>query len=176
MKKRAIIFIVLIIFLSAGISSFIYFPKSIETALSRIKYPFEVGDVFAMEAIDDDLTFVLYRNKTKDDRLQNALLRKQGPFYEVIEQNGSVNLEIPKQLKSGELRAEILISWYDKSDKYVIMAVARDEEVGTIIYRGQELMQLNVNGYRLFWGYGIGEYEMHELFDKDGNRLEHIKE
>ena len=176
MKKRTIILIVLIILVCTGISFFIYFPKSIESTLSRIKDPFEVGDVFAMEEIDDDLTFVLYRNKTKSDRLQNVLLRKQGPLYEVIENNGSVILERPKQLESKERRADILISWYDKSDKYVIMAVARDENVETILYRGQELMQLNVNGYRLFWGYGIGEYEVYELFDKNGNRLEHIKE
>ena len=56
------------------------------------------------------------------------------------------------------------------------MAVGYDEDVSTITYLNQELMQLNVNGYRLFFGYGVGEYEIYELFDKNGNRLEHIKE
>ena len=70
----------------------------------------------------------------------------------------------------------MLISWYNKSDKYVVMAVAYDEDVSRITYFNQELMQLNVNGYRLFYGYGIGEYEVYELFDENGNRLEHIKE
>lgn len=70
----------------------------------------------------------------------------------------------------------MLISWYDKSDKYVVIAVAYDEDVVSIIYPDQELEQLNVNGYRLFYGFGIGEYEVYELLDKNGNRLEHIKE
>ena len=40
MKKRAIFLIVLIIIFGVGISFFMYFPKSIENALNRIKYPF----------------------------------------------------------------------------------------------------------------------------------------
>ena len=73
-------------------------------------------------------------------------------------------------------RTQVLISWYDKSDKYVIMAVAYDEDVSTITYLNQELIQLNVNGYRLFLGYGIGEYDEMHMFDKNGNCLEQIKE
>ena len=145
MKKRAIFLIVLIIIFGVGISFFMYFPKSIENALNRIKYPFEV-------------------------------VRKRGIFYDVIETNGSVHIEKPKQLESGQLRTQVLISWYDKSDKYVIMAVAYDEDVSTITYLNQELIQLNVNGYRLFWGYGIGEYDEMHMFDKNGNCLEQIKE
>ena len=56
------------------------------------------------------------------------------------------------------------------------MAVAYDEDVSTITYLNQELIQLNVNGYRLFWGYGIGEYDEMDMFDKNGNCLEQIKE
>ena len=36
--------------------------------------------------------------------------------------------------------------------------------------------EVNVNGYRLFWGYGIGEYDEMHMFDKNGNCLEQIKE
>ena len=81
-----------------------------------------------------------------------------------------------------ELIAEQLITPFhataaDIGKTYVIMAVAYDEDVSTITYLNQELIQLNVNGYRLFWGYGIGEYdEMLHMFDKNGNCLEQIKE
>ena len=60
--------------------------------------------------------------------------------------------------------------------KLIIMAVAYDEDVSTITYLNQELIQLNVNGYRLFLGYGIGEYDEMHMFDKNGNCLEQIKE
>lgn len=166
----------LIILFSAGIGFFIYFPKSIETALSRIEYPFEVGEILATQQIGENLTAVIYTNKEEKDNFQNAIVRKNSIFYDVIDRNGSLYMEKPKQLESGELRAQVLISWYDRSDKYVVMAVAYDEDVFTITHLNQELMQLNVNGYRLFWGYGIGEYELYELFDRNGNRLEHIKE
>lgn len=35
---------------------------------------------------------------------------------------------------------------------------------------------LDINGYHLFYGTGTGKYEVYELFDQEGNRLEHIKE
>ena len=176
MRKKTIILFILIFLFSAGIISFIYFPKSIETALSRIQHPFEVGEILATQQIEENLTAVIYTNKEEKDRLQNALVRKKGIFYDVIETNGSIQIEKPKQLESGEPIAGELVSWYDKSDKCVVMAVAYDEDVSAITYRKQELIQLNANGCRIFWGYGIGEYEMSELFDKSGNRLEHIKE
>jgi len=155
---------------------FVHRRKSIENALNRIKYPFEVGEILASQQIDENLTAVIYTNKEEKSNLQNAIVRKRGIFYDVIETNGSVHIEKPKQLESGQLRTQVLISWYDKSDKYVIMAVAYDEDVSTITYLNQELIQLNVNGYRLFLGYGIGEYDEMHMFDKNGNCLEQIKE
>ena len=120
MKKRAIFLIVLIIIFGVGISFFMYFPKSIENALNRIKYPFEVGEILASQQIDENLTAVIYTNKEEKSNLQNAIVRKRGIFYDVIETNGSVHIEKPKQLESGQLRTQVLISWYDKSDKYGI--------------------------------------------------------
>ena len=55
MKNRKLIFIGLFIFLSVVIGSFIYFPKSIDTALNRIKYPFEVGEILTSQQIDENL-------------------------------------------------------------------------------------------------------------------------
>lgn len=55
--------IVLIIIFGVGISFFMYFPKSIENALNRIKYPFEVGEILASQQIDENLTAVIYTNK-----------------------------------------------------------------------------------------------------------------
>lgn len=176
MKKSKIIIIGLIILIGMTISYFIYVPKSIDTALNRIKYPFEVGEILATQRIEENLTLAIYTNKEKNDELQNALIEKTGIFYKVIEMNGSLIIDEPQKLQSGDLRTQVLVSWYDKSDKYVVMAVAYDEDVYGITYLNQELMQLNINNYRLFYGYGIGEYEEYELFDKDGTRLQHIKE
>lgn len=176
MKNRKLIFIGLFIFLSVVIGSFIYFPKSIDTALNRIKYPFEVGEILTSQQIDENLIVVIYTNKENSSQLQNAIIQKTGIFYSVVEMNGSLNIEMPKELDSGDLRTAELISWYDKSDKYVVMAVAYDEDVAAITYRNQELTQLNINGYHLFYGNGTGKYEVPELFDKEGRRLERIKE
>ena len=63
--------------------TFIYFPTSIEIALSRIKYPFEVGEVLATQQIGENLTTVIYTNKEEKDKLQNAIVRKKGVFYNV---------------------------------------------------------------------------------------------
>ena len=170
MKNRKLIFIGLFIFLSVVIGSFIYFPKSIDTALNRIKYPFEVGEILTSQKIDEN------PNKNNNNELQNAIIQKNSIFYSVVEMNGSLNIEIPQKLDSGDLRTQVLVSWYDKSDKYVVMAVAYDEDVAAITYQNQELTPLDINGYHLFYGTGTGKYEVYELFDQEGNRLEHIKE
>lgn len=176
MKKGRIIFATIIVLAGAMISFVIYFPKNIDTALNRIQHPFEVGEVLATQEIEENLTAVIYTNQQNNTQLQNALIRKAGIFYRVVDMNGSLTIEKPKMLESGEPRANILISWYDKSYKYVVMAVAYDEDVKSVTYLDQELQEININGYRLFYGYGSGEYEVYELFDKNGNRLEHIKE
>lgn len=157
------------------IGSFIYFPKSIDTALNRIKYPFEVGEILTSQQIDENLIVVIYTNKIIIMNSRTLSYKKQY-FYSVVEMNGSLNIEIPQKLDSGDLRTQVLVSWYDKSDKYVVMAVAYDEDVAAITYQNQELTPLDINGYHLFYGTGTGKYEVYELFDQEGNRLEHIKE
>lgn len=175
MKKRKLILLGLLIFLSVVIGSIIYFPKSIDSALNRIKYPFEVGEILITQQIDKNLIVAIYTNKEDSSKLQNAIIQKNGIYYRVVEVNGSLHIEKPQKLDSGGLRTQALISWYNKSDKYVVMAVAYDEDVAAITYH-QELTQLDINGYHLFYGTGIGEYEVYELFDREGNRLEHTKE
>ena len=115
MKNRKLIFIGLFIFLSVVIGSFIYFPKSIDTALNRIKYPFEVGEILTSQQIDENLIVVIYTNKNNNNELQNAIIQKNSIFYSVVEMNGSLNIEIPQKLDSGDLRTQVLVSWYDKS-------------------------------------------------------------
>lgn len=176
MKKGNLILAALIVLMVVMISLVMYFPKNIHAALNRIKHPFEVGEVLVTQEIEENLTAVIYTNQKDRTHLQNALIRKTGIFYRVVDRNGSLTIEKPKMLESGEPRANILISWYDKSDKYVVMAAAYDEDVASVTYRNQELQEININGYRLFYGYGSGEYEDYELFDQNGNRLEHIKE
>lgn len=176
MKKGKMILAAPIVLVGVTICLVMYFPKNIDAALNRIKYPFEVGEVLAAREIEENLTAVIYTNQQNNTQLQNALIRKTGIFYRVVDMNGSLTVEKPEMLESGEPRANILISWYDKSDKYVVMAVAYDEDVESVTYLNQELEEINMNGYRLFYGYGSGAYEVYELFDKNGNRLEHIKE
>ena len=74
MKNRKLIFIGLFIFLSVVIGSFIYFPKSIDTALNRIKYPFEVGEILTSQQIDENLIVVIYRNISSDCPLLSAVI------------------------------------------------------------------------------------------------------
>lgn len=176
MKKGNIILAALIVLAGVLLGLVIYFPKNIDAALRRIQYPFEVGEVLATQQIEEDLTAVIYTNRQDSTQLQNALIRKTGIFYKVVDRNGSLTMEKPRALESGALRADILISWYDRSDKYVVMAVAYDEDVASVTYLDQALQELNINGYRLFYGYGSGAYEVYALFDGNGNRLEHIKE
>ena len=97
MKNRKLIFIGLFIFLSVVIGSFIYFPKSIDTALNRIKYPFEVGEILTSQQIDENLIVVIYTNKNNNNELQNAIIQKNSIFYSVVEMNGSLNIEIPQK-------------------------------------------------------------------------------
>lgn len=75
-ENRKLIFIGLFIFLSVVIGSFIYFPKSIDTALNRIKYPFEVGEILTSQQIDENLIVVIYTNKNNNNELQNAIIQK----------------------------------------------------------------------------------------------------
>ena len=114
MKKRAIFLIVLIIIFGVGISFFMYFPESIENALNRIKYPFEVGEILASQQIDENLTAVIYTNKEEKSNLQNAIVRKRGIFYDVIETNQSnlnrVNLE-PKYWFLGMIKVINMLLW-----------------------------------------------------------------
>lgn len=174
--KKKILLITLVLLICVGLGFFIYLPKNIDTILKRIEYPFEVGEVLKSYQIEENLTCVLYTNKEKHNELQNVLIRKTGIFYKIIEMNGSLTIEKPNTLESGQLRSNLLISWYDKSDKYVVMGVAYDEDVEKINYLNHELMKLDVNGYRLFYGFGRGEYKVYELFDANGSHLEHIKE
>ena len=83
MKNRKLIFIGLFIFLSVVIGSFIYFPKSIDTALNRIKYPFEVGEILTSQQIDENLIVVIYTNKNNNNELQNAIIQKNSIFFVV---------------------------------------------------------------------------------------------
>jgi len=84
MKKRAIFLIVLIIIFGVGISFFMYFPKSIENALNRIKYPFEVGEILASQQIDENLTAVIYTNK--EEKSKTPLYESEASFTMSLKQ------------------------------------------------------------------------------------------
>ena len=117
MKKRKILFISLLALLGVVIGFIIYFPKSIDSVLNRIKYPFEVGEILTTQQIDENLIVVIYTNKEDSSKLQNAIIQKTGIFYAVVEVNGSLNIEKPQKLDSGDLRTQLLISWYNKRDR-----------------------------------------------------------
>lgn len=172
-KKWQMLFAVLLL---ASISFYVYIPKNIHTALKRIDGVFEVGEVLAVQPVEEDMTAVIYTNKERPKELQNALVHKKGTFYDVIELNGSLHMEKAGKLKQGLPRTNMLLSWYDNSDQCIIMVVAYDEDVADIVYRGEKLTSLNIDGYHLFYGFGSGKYEIYELYDKYGNLLENYKE
>lgn len=178
MGKRKAVFITLIIVLGVAIGYFIYLPKDINTVIERRKYPFAAGEILAAQQIEAGITSVIYTDRDRQEVLHNAVIKKNGIFYSVIETQGSLNLEMPTELKSGDLRMTLWLSRYDEKDfeKYVVMAAARDEDVAAVSCRGQELLPLNSNGYRLFYGFGTGEQAICEPYDKAGNPLEMYKE
>ena len=77
--------------------------------------------------------------------------------------------------KVGKLKSQVLASWYDKSHKYVIMAVGYSEDVESMSYRDKPLSQISENGYHVFYGYSIGKNVVYKIYDTDGNELEHIQ-
>ena len=86
MKKRAIFLIVLIIIFGVGISFFMYFPKSIENALNRIKYPFEVGEILASQQIDEISPLLYIRTKKKKAIFKTPLYESEASFTMSLKQ------------------------------------------------------------------------------------------
>ena len=173
MKKTKIIISALLV---CAVGYFLYLPKSIEAVLNRIEFPFEVGEIVAIQEIEENTTVVHYINKKQNQELQNVVIRKQGPFYREVDLNGSLIIEKPKTLELGDIRTQVHISWYDKSEKYVVMSVAYDEDVASVVYRDKELENIEFNGYNLFYGYGIGDYKVYKIYDVAGKELTQIKE
>ena len=108
----------------------------------------------------------------------------EAPFLEVsptrkVTKSVHWGSEKTTEVTQKEERIDTPISDFNKSQlcEYIIEnAEYATQKLSTITYLNQELIQLNVNGYRLFWGYGIGEYDEMHMFDKNGNCLEQIKE
>ncbi len=154
-------------------------PRSVDQVLETITAtPFAVGEEITRQAVGDDLTLVLYRNQDDERTLQSALIRRSGPFYRLVRCSGSLELEPMGKPKSGELRARMLISWYDRDEpeKCVVLAVARDQTVEGISYCGTPLETVEFNGCRVFFGIASGDYELYQLYDKDGTELAHYAE
>ncbi|MBE6024036.1 MAG: hypothetical protein E7231_12595 [Cellulosilyticum sp.] len=149
--------------------------KDINTVLRRIDYPFEVGEVVCIEEIEKNTTMVIYTNKRDIHKLQNVIIRKKGLFYNDIYLSGSLKILQPTELKSGSRRTGMLVFWYDKSDKYILMCVSYDKDVKTIKHKDQILISTQFKGYNIFWGLGNGRYEDYKLYDKEENELESIK-
>ena len=108
----------------------------------------------------------------------------EAPFLEVsptrkVTKSVHWGSEKTTEVTQKEERIDTPISDFNKSQlcEYIIEnAEYATQKLSTITYLNQELIQLNVNGYRLSWGYGIGEYDEMHMFDKHGNCLEQIKE
>lgn len=150
-------------------------PTSIDAVLEDIAPPFSVGDVLTSQEVDDGLTLVLYRNQDDRNALQSALIRKHGPLYRLVRCSGSLELAPVGQPDPGQLRSRMLISWYDRDnpEKCVVLAVAYDEAVEAISYCDTPLERIDFEDYRLFFGAASGKYELYQLYDRDGNELEH---
>lgn len=150
-------------------------PTSVEKVLERVESPFAVGTVLAQREIDDVTTLVLYQNKENPTELQNMVIRRTGPFYRRMDLNGTLLLEKPQELKTGELRSRLHISWYERngSQKYVAMAVAFDEQVTGVSCCGQPMERIEAEGYQVFLGFGVGDEGVYQLFDANGEELGH---
>ena len=179
LKQRRLLVSVCSVLLTVALVLTIWFfrqPSSIDEVLKDITPPFAVGDVVTRQEVEDDLTLVLYRNQDDERNLQSALIRKRGPFYRLVRCSGSLELEPMGWPEPGELRSQMLISWYDRDalEKCVVLAVALDQQVDRMTYCGTPLEKVEFNGYRVFFGGASSEeYELYQLYDKDGNELGH---
>ena len=171
---KKFIIAILIILLYFGLI-FIFSHNSIDSALKRAKPPFEAGEVIFNLQLDDNLTVVFYRNLQDNSLLQNIIVQKYGPIYKAISHNGSLSLVKPKKLKTGELRSNMLCSWFDKKDqeKCIVMVVANDENIESVVMEGKSLSQVNFDGYKIFLGFVRTEGVIYSIFDGEGNELGH---
>lgn len=53
--------------------------------------------------------------------------------------------------------------------------VIATEEIDQIQYEGVNLIPIFYKGYPIFFGYGTGHSMKYQLYDQNGNELEHIK-
>ena len=144
MDKKKVLTVILIIIAVLLFAVFIFTPKSIESALKRIDEPFKVGEIFTVEDMGDDLYFAIYRNEDNINLLQNAVLKKSCVFYKVIDENGSLNFNPPKDGNDSKLKSTGFISWYDKKhpEKYVIMVAAYDNAIDSVEFCGKKLEKI----------------------------------
>ena len=149
-------------------------PRSINDVLEKLDDPFVVGEVLTQLEIDDRTTVVFYTNKNNPEELQNSVIRRIGFFYKPIDNNGTLVLEKPHQLETGDLRSRMHISWYQKgSDKYVAMVVVYDKEVSSVVYGTQPLEKLDVDGLEVYLGFGESKDSEYHLLDADGKEMDH---
>lgn len=170
MKKKRILVTAFLLVLAGLVIWFLYQPKNINTILERLDDPFKMEEIIITTEIEKDTTVTFYAN-LKKKQLYNAIIRENSFFYTLVRLAGSVSLEQHSGIE--DLKAGVQISWYDKSDKYVIMAVIYDDEVATIQYRDERLQEVDFSGYRIAFGFGFGDYEEYKLYDKNGNLLDH---
>lgn len=174
MKKKNIMCICLLVLLGVTLSCYLHYPKSIDDALTKMSYDFEIGEIVDTQKIDENLTAVLLTNNAKN-AFQTAIVEKNGIFYRGIGITSSMDLSELNELDNSNLRTQGSISWYDESDNCVVFGVVYDEEVSSIKISNRELDELSVNNYRLFYGVGSGrDSGVYDLFDENGNQLQNL--
>ena len=69
----------------------------------------------------------------------------------------------------------MLCSWFDKKDqeKCIVMVVANDENIESVVMEGKSLSQVNFDGYKIFLGFVRTEGVIYSIFDGEGNELGH---
>lgn len=173
-RKRTLQFTAFLLCIIA-IICFFAFPKSIDSALGRIGKPYEVGTIISTQEIEKNIFSVLYTNKKDSTQLYGVILKKYGPFYHKQKLFGALALQTPHALSSGEVRSNAHITWYDKEGHYQITVAAYDKDIGGVSYRDYDLTPIPFAEYRIFSGSGKGDSAEYQLYDKNGNELEHYK-
>ena len=173
-RRRAALLAVCLTLLVLAIGWLLRQPRSLEAALGDDQ-TFAAGQILVQSELGHDRTLVLYENKYRQE-LQLGVLEKQGPFWRSLHRTGSLALAEAGPLEEGDLRANLMISWYDREhpERCVLAGIAYDEEVDRISYAGEDLQRADVSGLTLFYGTSEAEYEVYRLFDENGRELEHI--
>ncbi len=173
MNKKIYIFCYILIIFFIGL--ILYLPKNHTTVLHRIDKPFEITEIIKQVSIDDKTLMTLYLNQ---NGMLNAVVTKQNVFFTKIQKiSGHHELVEPFDLKQGDTRVSLHITWYNEGTDYIIYGIIKDNAVSTVEYMNYTLSEFRYNNSRVVYGFGKGIHQKeYKLYDTNGVELSHWKE